>query len=142
LNYQSQGDSLMSKKWFFLFAGFSLILGMVLAMGTQATHPTTVVVTQPVPVRAPAPSYIPPRTTPVATTAVSQPSPKPQPAPRPDGVTVNSQPVDAQAAGQLSGFIFLVTVLFVGAVCLSLHQRKQTAHRSYAQPRLAKGMQS
>ena len=130
----------MSKKWLLSIGGLTLFLVMVLTMGTQTTQLTNMVAVQPVPVQAPAPSHMPARTTPVATTAVSQPSPVPQPAPRPHGVTVDSHPVDTRAAGQLSGFIFLVTVLFVVGIRLSWHQCPQTTHRSYTQPRLAKGM--
>ena len=131
---------MMSKKWLILIGGLILFLGMVLVMGTQTRRPANRAAAQPVSVQAPAPSYAPARTTPVATTAVSQPSPVPQPAPRPDGVMVDSQPVDTQAAGQLLGFIFLVIVLFVVGVHLGWRQRQQMTHRSYTQPRLAKGM--
>jgi hypothetical protein len=133
---------MMSKKWFIFIGGLTFFFGMILAMGTQTTRPVTTATAQPIPLRAPAPSYTPARTTPVATTAVSQPNPIPEPAPRPDGVTVNNPPVDTRATGQLSGFIFLVTVLIVVGVGLSWQQRQQIARRSYAQPRLAKGIQS
>ena len=132
----------MNKKWLFLFAGFSLIFGMILVMGMQMNQATKTIAIQPMPVQAPAPSYMPARTTPVATTAVSQPSPAPQPAPRPDSATVNNQPIASDMAGQLAGFIFIITVLFVVSAYIGLNQPKQTTYRPYASPRLVEGMQS
>ena len=83
---------MMSKKWSILISGLSLVLGMVLAVGTN-TNRATSIAAQPLPVRAPAPSPAPAKVTPVFTvTAVSQPTLAPQPAPGLNHATSNLQP--------------------------------------------------